>query len=144
VEVQSNKRAQNNGFNLIQLLSRFVLSLRLAQTAPITLHRLNQCYPDPSGFNIYKYSNALIFQYLLDNWLYRGYTINMKTAISLPDSLYEAAEKTAQSMGLPRSQLFAKALEEFIQHHNSERITEKLNDVYSHFDNSTGPVTFFV
>ena len=61
----------------------------------------------------------------------------MKTAISLPDSLYEAAEKTAQSMGLPRSQLFAKALEEFIQHHNSERITEKLNDVYSHFDNST-------
>ncbi len=60
----------------------------------------------------------------------------MKTAISLPDSLYEAAEKTAQSMGLPRSQLFAKALEEFIQHHNSELITEKLNDVYSNFDNS--------
>ena len=61
----------------------------------------------------------------------------MKTAISLPDSLYEAAEKTAQSMGLPRSQLFAKALEEFIQHHNSERITEKLNDIYYQFDNST-------
>jgi len=55
----------------------------------------------------------------------------MKTAISLPDSLYEAAEKTAKIMGLPRSQLFAKALEEFISHHNKENITNKYNEVYS-------------
>ena len=37
----------------------------------------------------------------------------MKTAVSLPDRLYEEAEKTAQAIGIPRSQLFAKALEEF-------------------------------
>ena len=49
----------------------------------------------------------------------------MKTAISLPDTLYEDAEKTAKSMGIPRSQLFAKALEEFINHHKKESITEK-------------------
>jgi len=55
----------------------------------------------------------------------------MKTAISLPDRLYEEAEKTAKYMGLPRSQLFAKALEEFIEHHNRQRITEKLNEVYA-------------
>jgi metal-responsive CopG/Arc/MetJ family transcriptional regulator len=55
----------------------------------------------------------------------------MKTAISLPDRLYEEAEKTAQYMGLPRSQLFAKALEEFIEHHNRQRITEKLNEIYA-------------
>ncbi len=55
----------------------------------------------------------------------------MKTAISLPDTLYEDAEKTAKSMGIPRSQLFAKALEEFINHHKKERITEKYNEVYS-------------
>lgn len=54
----------------------------------------------------------------------------MKTAISLPDELYAAAEKTARSMGIPRSQLFAKALEEFIEHHKREKITEKLNEVY--------------
>jgi metal-responsive CopG/Arc/MetJ family transcriptional regulator len=54
----------------------------------------------------------------------------MKTAISLPDALYEDAEETAKAMGLPRSQLFAKALEEFISHHKSERITEKLDEVY--------------
>ncbi|MGA2546645.1 MAG: ChpI protein [Rectinemataceae bacterium] len=60
----------------------------------------------------------------------------MKTAISLPDALYADAEKTASSMGIPRSQLFAKALEEFIHHHKRERITERLNEVYDGADNS--------
>ncbi len=54
----------------------------------------------------------------------------MKTAISLPDALYVDAERTAKSMGIPRSQLFAIALEEFINHHKKERITEQLNEVY--------------
>jgi len=55
----------------------------------------------------------------------------MKTAISLPDTLYAEAEDTAKSMGIPRSQLFAKALEEFISHHRKESITEKYNEIYS-------------
>jgi mRNA interferase MazF len=38
----------------------------------------------------------------------------MKTAISLSDTLYEKAEQTASYMGIPRSKLFALALEEFI------------------------------
>ncbi len=54
----------------------------------------------------------------------------MKTAISLPDALYSDAEKTAKAMGIPRSQLFAIALEEFINHHKREKITEKLDEVY--------------
>ncbi len=60
----------------------------------------------------------------------------MKTAISLPDALYSDAEKIAQSMGIPRSQLFAKALEEFIIHHKKETITERLNAVYKNVDQS--------
>ena len=58
----------------------------------------------------------------------------MKTAISLPDQLYEEAERTAQNLGIPRSQLFAKALEEFIAFHKRENITERLNRVYSGID----------
>lgn len=54
----------------------------------------------------------------------------MKIAISLPDTLYEDAEKTAKSMGIPRSQLYAKALEEFINRHKRESITEKYNEIY--------------
>lgn len=54
----------------------------------------------------------------------------MKTAISIPDDLFEKAEKTAKELGLPRSRLFALAIEEFIDHHSKETITEKLNLVY--------------
>jgi metal-responsive CopG/Arc/MetJ family transcriptional regulator len=64
----------------------------------------------------------------------------MKTAVSLPDSLYSEAEKTAQSMGIPRSQLFARALEEFIEHHKRENITEKLNNVYSRINDFDGEI----
>ena len=55
----------------------------------------------------------------------------MKTAISIPDDLFLSAENTAKKLGIPRSQLFAKAIEEFIQNHSKEKITEKLNEVYT-------------
>jgi metal-responsive CopG/Arc/MetJ family transcriptional regulator len=54
----------------------------------------------------------------------------MKTAISLSDSLYEKAEKTARYMGVSRSRLFVMALEGYISNHNGEMITKKLNEVY--------------
>ncbi|TGM35750.1 ChpI protein [Leptospira biflexa] len=55
----------------------------------------------------------------------------MKTAISIPDDLFVSAEKTAKKLGIPRSQLFALALEEFIQNHSNESITDSLNKVYT-------------
>ncbi|TGM10692.1 ChpI protein [Leptospira selangorensis] len=54
----------------------------------------------------------------------------MKTAVSIPDDLFKIAEKTAKRLGIPRSQLFAKALEEFIQLHSKESVTESLNKIY--------------
>ena len=55
----------------------------------------------------------------------------MKTAVSLPDSLFEAAERTATYLGIPRSQLFARALEEFIGNHEGFEVTERLDRVYT-------------
>ena len=60
----------------------------------------------------------------------------MKTAISLPDLLFEKAEETASYLGIPRSKLFALALEEFIERHNGKMITEKINAVYEKIDQS--------
>jgi len=54
----------------------------------------------------------------------------MKTAISLSDTLFEKAGKTARYMGIPRSRLFVIALEDYISRHNGEMITKKLNEVY--------------
>jgi len=80
-----------------------------------------------------------------NNSLTHGYTkvilLIMKTAISLPDALFTDAEKIAQSMGIPRSQLFAKALEEFIVHHKKETITERLNTVYKSIDQDSELMT---
>jgi metal-responsive CopG/Arc/MetJ family transcriptional regulator len=55
----------------------------------------------------------------------------MKTAISIPDNLFNDAEITAKQLGLARSQLYVKAIKEFIEHHNKDKITEKLNALYS-------------
>ena len=57
----------------------------------------------------------------------------MKTAISLPDNLYNAAEQTARFLEIPRSRLYVLALTEYIDKHghNSQNITEQLNAVYT-------------
>lgn len=55
----------------------------------------------------------------------------MKTAISLPDDLFEASESLAKRLGMSRSRLIATALAEFVAKHRSNKITERLNAVYS-------------
>lgn len=55
----------------------------------------------------------------------------MKTAISLPDALFEKAERLAAKLGINRSQLFARALEAFIERYDNEATTDRLNQVYS-------------
>ncbi len=55
----------------------------------------------------------------------------MKTAISIPDDIFLSAEKTAKKLGISRSQLFTKAIEEYIQNHSQEKITDKLNKIYT-------------
>ena len=62
----------------------------------------------------------------------------MKTAISLPDELYEDAEQTARAMGIPRSQLYARAVSEFLKKHKRDQITQKLNDVYEKIEEQAG------
>jgi predicted transcriptional regulator len=54
----------------------------------------------------------------------------MKTAISIPDDVFENAERTAKKLGVSRSELYANAVAEFIERYRREGITEKLNDVY--------------
>jgi metal-responsive CopG/Arc/MetJ family transcriptional regulator len=53
----------------------------------------------------------------------------MKTAISLPDPLFEAAEQLARRLGKSRSQLFADALGAYLDRHSDEAITRRINEV---------------
>ena len=54
----------------------------------------------------------------------------MKTAVSLPDSLFEAAEQLARQLGKSRSQLYAEALREYLERRRDEDITRRLNEIY--------------
>ncbi len=54
----------------------------------------------------------------------------MKTAISIPDDVFEAAEKLAQRLGVPRSRLYARAVLEFLHQHRSDDVTRKLDRLY--------------
>lgn len=55
----------------------------------------------------------------------------MKVAISVPDPIFNAADRLAKQRQMARSQLFTEALEEYVSRHSTEAITAKLNDVYA-------------
>ena len=55
----------------------------------------------------------------------------MKTAISLPDSIYFEAEETAKILGISRSALYLDALTEYLKKNNRKFITQRLNEVYN-------------
>ena len=55
----------------------------------------------------------------------------MKTAISIPDPLFEAAEQFAHDNGLSRSELFARAVQLYLQTFKYQGITDALDQVYT-------------
>ena len=55
----------------------------------------------------------------------------MKTAISIPDHLFEAAEQTAKKLGISRSQLYARAVAVFLERRQAQEITKALDELYS-------------
>ena len=54
----------------------------------------------------------------------------MKVAVSIPDPIFEAAEKLAKKRDIPRSQIFAEALAAYLELRNSESVTALLNEIY--------------
>ena len=53
----------------------------------------------------------------------------MKTAVSLPDAVFRAAEQLAKRAHKSRSQLYADALTEYLARHAPDEVTEAMNDV---------------
>ena len=56
--------------------------------------------------------------------------MDMKTAISLPDTLFKAAERLAGRLRLSRSELYQRALAEYVARHDDAAVTEQLDRVY--------------
>ena len=53
----------------------------------------------------------------------------MKTAVSIPDDVFEEAERLATEMQTSRSRLYSRALQEFVARHAPDRLTEAMNRV---------------
>jgi metal-responsive CopG/Arc/MetJ family transcriptional regulator len=54
----------------------------------------------------------------------------VKTAISLPELLFERADAFARQQNISRSHLFARAVEEFLRRHESQALLDTLNRAY--------------
>lgn len=55
----------------------------------------------------------------------------MKTAISIPDAEFEAAEKLAKRLNMGRSEVYRRAIADFLNRHTESRVTERLNAIYA-------------
>lgn len=55
----------------------------------------------------------------------------MKTAVSIPNPLFETAEAQAKQLGISRSKLYARALSNFVRAYDKTSITERLNELYA-------------
>jgi metal-responsive CopG/Arc/MetJ family transcriptional regulator len=55
----------------------------------------------------------------------------MKTAVSIPDPIFEAADRLARRRRISRSELYAEALAKLLDSDESTEITERLDDVYA-------------
>lgn len=53
----------------------------------------------------------------------------MKTAISIPDDVFADAESLAKALNASRSQLYSRAVREFVARHSPERVTAALDEV---------------
>ncbi len=52
----------------------------------------------------------------------------MKTAISIPTPIFQAAERYAKRTQKSRSQLFVEAMVEYLERHTPDEITRRMNE----------------
>lgn len=60
----------------------------------------------------------------------RGYTMDMKTAVSLPDPVFRSADRLAARLGVSRSELYCRAIKELLARHEDAAVTEQLDALY--------------
>jgi len=78
-------------------------------------------------------------QKVLDRWYNFCYTFFVKTAISIPDSIFTVADRVAQKLGMSRSELYVSALRSFLEKHHAGRTTQRLNAVYRQENSALDP-----
>jgi metal-responsive CopG/Arc/MetJ family transcriptional regulator len=63
----------------------------------------------------------------------------MKTAISIPDKIYQGAERLARRTKRSRSRLYGDALREYLARHAPDEVTEAMNRACAEVGESPDP-----
>jgi len=63
----------------------------------------------------------------------------MKTAVYLPDAIFQAAERLCEKHRIPRSRFYAMAIKRMIDEVERQEVTAKLNEVYRNESSSVDP-----
>jgi metal-responsive CopG/Arc/MetJ family transcriptional regulator len=58
----------------------------------------------------------------------------VKTAISIPDEVFDAAEDMARRLGMSRSQFYATAVRDYLEANRSRGVTARLDQIYENAD----------
>ena len=70
----------------------------------------------------------------------RGYTRDVKTAVSIPDPIYRQAERAARRLRISRSHLYSAAIGEYLRRHTDDEIVERMNAVHGALQETLDPV----
>ena len=63
-----------------------------------------------------------------------------KTAISIPNSIFAAAERLSKQLEMSRSELYSRAIEVYIEENRQEDVTDTLNEIYTEESTALDPV----
>jgi len=63
----------------------------------------------------------------------------MKTAVSIPDEVYRDADRAAGRLGWSRSQLYTRALQEFLEHQGDDPVTAALDALADDVETQRSP-----
>jgi predicted transcriptional regulator len=55
----------------------------------------------------------------------------MKTAISIPDDVFAEADRLARKLNQSRSQLYSRAVREYVARHSADDVTQALDELYA-------------
>ena len=63
-----------------------------------------------------------------------GWALGMKTAVSVPNEVFEGAERLARRLKVSRSQLYSRALREYLARHSPDEVRQALDALCADLD----------
>jgi len=93
----------------------------------MSLNQLNDAMVDGGGSTAPQFADQGCSGDTLDQG--SGYTPGMKTAVSIPDEVFEKVERIARRARKSRSEVFSAALREYVARHAPDEVTDSINRV---------------